>query len=111
MFRALKEGLVAAAVKARLDPLLKDYCDMLRIDMDSQAKRLVLETLPKGEAEMLRIELHGYSLERVDGKPVLRFEELRVSREWLQQVAALLLPDKRIVLPDGVPLDLLKAFT
>ena len=111
MLRALKDSVAAAAATVKLKPLLKDYCDMLRVELDSRGKVLVLEGPPKGEAEAIRVELVGYSLEREDGRPVLRFEELRVSREWMQRLAEVFLKDKRIELPDETPLELVKAFT
>jgi len=81
---------------------------MLTIHLDSKAKLLTVEALPKGESEPVRVELHGYDLLQEDGETVLRFQSLRVSREWLQVLADNLLREKRIPLPPDTPFGLLK---
>ena len=107
MLRALKDRAVAAAVTAKLSRGLGEYCDMFRFTVDSQAKILVVEAMPKGETEMIRLEVLGYRFERQGERAALVFDELRVSRAWMQSAARALLKDKRIVLPEAVPFDLI----
>ena len=108
MLRALKDRAVAAAVTAKLSRKLGEYCDMFRFTVDSQAKILVVEAMPTGEAEMIRLEVLGYRFERQAERVVLVFDELRISRAWMQSVARAFLKDKRIVLPEAIPFDLIK---
>ncbi len=81
---------------------------MFKLNVDSQAKILTVEALPKGELEMVRVEVLGYRLEREEGRAMLFFEELRVSRPWMQSLVESFLSEKKVALPEGTPFDLIK---
>ena len=105
---SLKDKLVSLAAGKALAHKLREWCDMLKLEMDSQAKTLTVEALPKGELEPIRVELRGYSLVQEGTRTVLEFESLTTSREWLTRLAETMLPEKRLVLPEGAPVELLK---
>lgn len=107
MLRALKDKAVAAAATARISPAVREYCDMFSLNVDSQAKTLVIEALPKGETQAVRVEVLGYRFERQEGRVVMLFDELRVSRPWMQSLAGAFLKDKRVELPEAVPFELI----
>lgn len=108
MFRVFKDRAVSAAATGKISRKLDGYCDMFKLNVDSQAKVLTVEAMPKGETEMVRVEVLGYRLEREDGRIVLFFEEVRVSRAWMQSLAETFLPEKKLALPDGAPFDLIR---
>lgn len=108
MLGSFKDRAVSAAATAKLSRELDGYCDMFKLNVDSQAKVLTVEAMPKGESEMVRLEVLGYRLEREDDRAVLIFEEVRVSRPWMQSLAETFLSEKKLALPDGTPFDLIK---
>ncbi|GAB6035954.1 hypothetical protein JCM15519_05130 [Fundidesulfovibrio butyratiphilus] len=110
MLRGVRDKAVSRAASVALRLKFRRWCDMLKIDIDSAAKVLVLEGQPKGETQPLRIELTGYKLETVGQKAVLTWERLTVSREWLTELAKVALPGNRLELPAGTPVELLRAF-
>jgi hypothetical protein len=108
MLQTFKDRAVSAAATGKLGKKLKEFCDMFKLDVDSRAKVLVMEAMPIGEVEMVRVEVLGYRLEREGGQAMLLFDELRVSRPWMQTLLATVLKDKKFPLPEGTPFDLIK---
>lgn len=109
MLRTIKDRAVSLAAGKALSAKFAAFCHMLKLDVDSKTKVLTLETLPKGESETVRVEIRGYRLEREQGRATLCFDSLTVSREWLNSMAQAWLPDNKILLPDGVPLELIRS--
>jgi hypothetical protein len=108
MLRSFKDRVVSKAATGKLAKKLRDFCEMFKLNVDSQAKVLIMEAMPMGEVEMVRVEVLGYRLEREEGQAVLFFDELRVSRPWMQSLLAAFLKDKKFPLPEGTPFDLIK---
>ncbi len=108
MLVALKDRAVSLAARKALAHKLREWGDMLKLDVDSKTKVLVVEALPKGELEPIRVEVRGYRLTQEGARTVLEFDSLTTSREWLTKLAETLLPQKRVELPEGAPVELLK---
>lgn len=108
MLRSIKDRAVSAAASGQIGRKLDGVCDNFSLSVDSKAKVLVVEAMPTGETEMVRVEITGYRLERQGGDAVLMFEELTVSRPWMQTLAETFLAAKQVTLPPGTPYDLLK---
>lgn len=108
MAGSLKDKLVSLAAGKALAHKLREWCTMFKLDVDSKGKVLMIEALPKGELEPIRVEMRGYRLIQEGARTVVEFDSLTTSREWLTRLAETLLPDKRVVLPEGAPVELLK---
>ncbi|WP_243364421.1 hypothetical protein [Fundidesulfovibrio terrae] len=108
MFGALKDMAVSSAITSKLAPLVDSYCHSFKLTVNSSAKVMTVEALPRGEAAPVQVEIVGYRLFQEEGRAVLAFESLKVSREWLGALASTFLPDNRIKLPEDTPYDLLK---
>jgi len=110
MFAAMKDAAVSTAITSKLSPLFEAYCHSFKLKLNSSAKTMTVEALPKGESAPVQLEIAGYSLHLVEGRAVLAFESLTVSREWLGALAATFLPENRVVLPEDTPYELLKQY-
>jgi len=110
MFGAMKDMAVSSAITSKLTPLFEAYCHSFKLKVNSSAKTMTVEALPKGENEPVLLEIVGYSLLLEEGRAVLAFERLRVSREWLGALASTFLPENRVKLPEDTPYDLLKQY-
>ena len=108
MFGALKDMAVSSAITSRLTPLFEAYCQTFKVTVDTGAKSMTVEALPKGESAPVRVDVLGYRLLWEDGRAVLAFERVRVSREWLEALASTFLPGNRVRLPEDTPYELLK---
>ena len=101
--------MLSKGLSASLGSYLKGYCTMFNLRIDSQNRCMIVDALPLGEKEPITLTLHDYALESGEaGALCLRFERVSSSREWIARVIEAALPEKRLELPDGVPLGLLK---
>lgn len=103
--RSLSKLLLASARK-----FLKEFGEVLDISLNTAARTIAVEVLPLGEREPIRVDLAGYSL-FTDGGGAhwLAYEQLRASREWMTLAADRLMPQKRLRLPPGTPMNLLQS--
>jgi len=108
MFGALKDMAVSGAVTSNLAPFFEPYCTGFKVTVDTQKKVMVFEGQPRGEGGQLRGELIGYSLHLEEGRVFVGYQRLRVNRDWLRALVEALLPQRRILLPEDTPYDLLK---
>lgn len=110
MFGAMKDMAVSSAITSKLAPLFEDYCHSFKVTLNSSAKTMTVEALPKGETVPVQLEVVGYSLLLEEGRAVLAFERLRASKVWVGALIVNLLRDNRLVLPEDTPYDLLKQY-
>jgi hypothetical protein len=110
MFGAIKDMAVSTAITNKLLPLFEGYCHSFKLTLNSSSKTMSVEALPKGESTVVQVEIVGYRLLQENGRAVLAFERLEVSREWLGALASSFLPDNRITLPEDTPYELLKQY-
>lgn len=91
----MKEFLITQLLNATV---LKPYGKMLNLSIDSKTKTLTCTILPKGEQEPIRIEIPRYDIEKRGEKTVLVIQEVKVSREWMDTLAAQFFAGKKIPL-------------
>ncbi|WP_173084120.1 hypothetical protein [Fundidesulfovibrio magnetotacticus] len=99
---------MSSAVTSNLAPLVEVYCTGFKATVDTKNKVMVFEGLPKGESAPVRAELHGYRLHQEGGRVFIGYASLRANRDWLRALVEALLPQKRVLLPEDTPYDLLK---
>ena len=110
MFGAIKDMAVSSAITKKLLPLFEGYCHSFKLTVNSSSKTMLVEALPKGEDSPVQVEIVGYRLLQENGRAVLAYDRLEVSREWLKALASSFLPDNRITLPEDTPYELLKQY-
>ncbi len=103
-----KDKTLSKLLLASARQYLKEFGEVLDLTLDTKARIIVLEALPVGEREPIRVEVAGYGLVTdAAGAGWLTFERLTASREWLSRVAAAALPQRKLRLPSGTPMGLL----
>ena len=110
MFGAIKDMAVSSAITGKLTPMFEQDCHSFKLTLNSANKTMSVEAFPKGESAVVQVEIVGYRLLQENGRAVLAYERLEVSREWLKALAASFLPDNRITLPEDTPYELLKQY-
>lgn len=101
MFRRLKDGAVSWTVEQMLRSWLEPYGELASFSLDSGARRMAADLLLKGETAPVRVEMTGYVVREGDEGLRLNYDDLTVSREWLQSLADKLLAERSIALPNS----------
>ena len=99
MLRKLKDGAVAWTIQQMLRSWLAPYGDLLSLNLESATRRVSADLLLKGETQPVRVEMAGYQVIEEEEGLRLTYDDLTVSRDWLQTLADNLLASRSIKLP------------
>jgi hypothetical protein len=99
MIRKLKDEALSWTITQFIRSKFEPYGELIRLTLDSGSKQMSARFLLRGDNEPVDVLLVGYELREQAADLVLYFEELRTSREWLNQLILDLLPEKSFKLP------------
>ena len=99
MFGRMKDAALSKSAKAALNSYMKEYGRMLKLELDSKSKKVMLEVMLEGEKEPLQVELERYELTEEGGKHYLKAYGIHTSRAWINTVAATYLEGKAFEVP------------
>ncbi|MFA7329475.1 MAG: hypothetical protein WC326_00225 [Candidatus Delongbacteria bacterium] len=69
-------------VKALINVAFERFGKMLKLEIDSQAKTILLDLLPAGETTPIQVRIGHYEV--LSGPPAgIRLSQIETSREWL----------------------------
>jgi hypothetical protein len=92
--RALQRAKVAINYK------VKEYGEMIKLNLDSNAKTIELELMLEGEKEPLHVKVNRYELREENGRYYLIAEDIVTSRAWINTVAAQYLHGQKFEIPE-----------
>jgi len=108
-FADLRDASLSKVLLLIARQYFKDIGEVLDVALDTASRILVVEMLPVGEREPIRVELSGYGLEHdATGANWLTFDTLVASRDWLTRAVDRFLPAKRLRLPAAIPVGVLQ---
>ncbi len=87
MIRQLKDAALAKGVKAAVNMQMKAYGSVESLELDSEAKRVLLRLMLEGEHEVLEVDVERYEIYEISGVFYVRVEGVRTSRVWLNALA------------------------
>jgi hypothetical protein len=99
MFRKLKDDALSWTIAQFVRSKFEPYGELIRLTLDSATKQIDARVHLRGEVEPIDLVIVGYELREQAGTLVLRYEDLKTSRQWLSQLLLDLLPDRNIKLP------------
>ena len=102
MFKGLKDKALSTAIKTAINLKIKEFGEMLRLNLDSQNKKIELELMLLGEKEPLYVEVGSYEISEEDGKHYLIAKDIKTSREWINIVAKNYLENQKFEIPANV---------
>jgi len=100
MFGKMKDAALSKSVKAALNRYMKEYGKMLKLELDSKSKKIMMEVMLEGEKEPLRIEIERYELTEEEGKHYFKAHGIHTSRAWINTVAASYMEGKALEIPE-----------
>jgi hypothetical protein len=99
MIRKIKDSALSKGAKAAVNMQIKEYGRMLKLDLDSKTKSIVLEVMLEGETEPLQVEVSRYELREENGKYLLKLFGIKTSRTWINTLAVHYLEGKAFNIP------------
>ena len=105
----LKDMAMSALAMPVLGKYIQPYGKLEALHINSAAKRIVIQVLPKGEDRSVTVTVCGGAIVSAEGKQFFVWESAVVSRTWIQQLAEDFLPKKRIAVPEHAAAILSKA--
>jgi hypothetical protein len=99
MFGKMKDKALSTGAKMVINTQIKEYGKMLKLNLDSEKKRIEMEVMLEGEKEPLRVEVERYVLKEERGKHLLQIYGVKTSRAWINTVAASYLEGKSFEIP------------
>jgi len=102
MLRSLKDKTLSFGIKQAINLKIKEFGEMLKLNLDSQNKTISLELMFLGEKEPLYVEVGSYEISEEDGKYYLLARDVKTSREWINIVAKNYLENQKFEIPESV---------
>jgi len=97
----LKDKGVSLAAKTAINVYLQKegYGEMLKLNLDSQNKKLDAEIMLKGEKEPLSVSIDRYEIIDRDGETFIKLSGIETSREWINILVASEVEGKEFKIP------------
>lgn len=73
--------------------LIKEYGEMLKLEIDSENRTMNVEVLLKGESEPIRIQVGRYDYVSGNGESGMVLQNVNTSREWMNALITNLHPN------------------
>jgi hypothetical protein len=102
MFKSLKDKTVSFGLRQVINLKIKEYGEMLKLNLDSANKTIDLELMLLGEKEPLEVNVGNYEIIHKDGKEYLSAKNITTSREWINIVAKNFLENQEIEIPKNI---------
>ena len=81
------------------ETLLRDYGEIISLEIDSNDKTLHADVLLRGEKEPIRVEIQRYEISRQEDRTCFIARKIETSREWITTLAQKQLMGRPIPLP------------
>lgn len=99
MFKKMKDAALSKGAQVAINSYIKEYGEMLKLDLDSKNKSIEMEVLLEGEVEPLHVKIARYELTQEGDRHFLKIKGVTTSRAWINTLASSYLEDKRFEIP------------
>ena len=95
-----KDIALSTAIKMAINKVITKYGSVVKLELDSQEKKIDLEVFLKGEKDILKVKVNQYSIEEKNHKNFLILKDVKTSREWLNLVIKNYLSSQEFEIPN-----------
>ncbi len=95
----MKDAALSKGAKIAINSQIKEYGQMLKLNLDSTQKSIEIEVMLDGEHEPLKVHVRNYELTQENGKHLLKVHGVTTSRAWINTVASSYLEGKAFEIP------------
>ena len=99
-FSRFKDAALEKAVLLLLKPKLQRYGEIRAFGLDTSAKVMTAEIKLRGEPIPVTVSQARYRIEDAGNETYLVFYDVKVSREWAQNILEDHFPESRVKIPD-----------
>lgn len=100
--KGVKDGALAMALKSLLNDRLAEFGEVLECQIDTEADRLSIRALMKGEAETIVAAVEQYEIERIGDDRYVTLVKFSCSREWIELLLNRFMAGRRYRIPTAV---------
>lgn len=94
-------GMMNKAIETFIAAKLGAAGQVERVELDKKQKRIQLAILMAGESASIQVDMLGYRMEEQGGVTRLLFDEIRISRPWMEILLKEYKPDLSFRIPDS----------
>jgi len=99
MFKKMKDAALSKGAKIAINNYMKEYGEMLKLNLDSEKRSIEMEVMLEGEKEPLSVNVDKYEMTQNGGKHFLKIQGVKTSRAWINTVASSYLENKTFEIP------------
>lgn len=99
MLSKMKDMALSKGVKIAINMQIKEYGEMLKLNLDSNNKSIEAEIMLDGEREPLTVHVERYEMTEENGRHFLKIHGVTTSRTWINTVASSYLDGKTFEIP------------
>jgi len=99
MLKKMKDTALSKGAKIAINHQIKEYGEMLRLNLDSEKKCIEMEVMLEGEKEPLSVNVQRYEIAQEGDKHFLKIQGVETSRAWINIVASSYLEGKTFEIP------------
>jgi len=99
MLKKIKDAALSKGAKIAINSQIKEYGQMLKLNLDSTRKSIEMEVMLDGEYEPLKVYVRNYEMTKENGKHLLKVHGVTTSRAWINTVASSYLEGKAFEIP------------
>ena len=99
MFSKMKDAALSKGAQVAINSQIKEYGEMLKLNLDSKSKSIEMEVLLDGEVEPLSVHVKNYEMTQEGDRHFLKVNGVSTSRAWINTIASSYLEGKRFEIP------------
>ncbi len=97
MLQAMKDKALSTGVKIAINQHIKDYGEIVKLNLNSKFKSMDLEVRLDGESENLTVQIENYEITEDNH---LKISGITTSRIWINKLASKYLEGKEFKVPN-----------
>ena len=95
MFKKIKDKGLSKAAQVAINNYIKEFGEVVQLELDSQQKSMEMEIVLNGEVEPLKLKVGEYALIKEKDSYFLKVNKIQASREWINTLSTKYLNGKK----------------
>jgi hypothetical protein len=97
--KAGRDTVLSTGTRIAINNQIKEYGEMLKLNLNSEKKSIEMEVMLEGEKEPLTVTVKKYVMTQDGDKHFLKIQGVKTSRAWINTMASSYLEGKTFEIP------------